>query len=252
MPRSVELDAHFTGIPIMKLGRKAMTYSDLNADEEATVRRVYRDGVRHIGYRSPKFASILAPQEEEYVKWSGIAKAEMDDQPLANPGGPGKVLVDWIIPENIEVSSSGTSSYAGWTINTWNVSLTAATAFYILGTSTAANSYKTINTAGSEFGFLIAKDGIVELGVVPSFTALRCISDADSQYTCWCMPPLHTMPCEDGKAIYFINTPAMIPAWSDIGIHLYGMPRTTATATFNLAGLEWIQYTAFSIPVTRS
>jgi len=203
---------------------------------------------------SPKLAASIRPQREAFVKWASIAKGTFPEtKNFTYPGQIGGLAVDFLSPQLYKYKAApdaANPSYTDYTVNTWNISLTADTVGYIAGSSSAY--YKGSPTTNKHSFAVLAQDGIVEIATTPKITSMHFQSEALDKYSPIAMSPLMMESIEENKTIYQYNTPGMIPLSHQHGMRISVLPNGTGTATIPLIGMVFYEYEFFDPMAART
>lgn len=154
----------------------------------------------------------------------------------------GQVGVSLLIPQDIRYVSSASSAnpaYSDYSLNSWEISLTAGTAAYPLGSST--QFFKPRTTTGYRCAIAVMKNGLIEVGTTPSINQIQFTTERIS-YPVLTVHPLVDQPIERGLTIYRYNLPFAIPMFYDFGIRMAVMPTATKTADLRLVGVVFYEY----------
>lgn len=227
-----------TKIPIAALGRDKLPYKELSDNETAIINTVFDRGLEVLKKVSPTIAADIEKQRQLAIHFAGIAKALMDYKIYSFPSVGGQLGVNWLFPQAIKYT---TTTPTGYTNNSWDISITAGTKAYILGSDAA--TYKTNSTEGSRHCILIFNNGLIEYGSTPSVEQFRLLSDAKGDYGIYTVAPLVEVPVESTKSIYQYPTPlgALFVDYQT-GVKWYFMPRRTGTMTLKLLGLVFYEH----------
>lgn len=232
-------------------GRTTVEYDDMSSQEEAAIRKAFDSKMRLMKKISPSLVETLQPQREAFVKWGAIAKATIpNDQPIRYPAEPGSLGVDWLNPPfymtNAAEATSGNycgyyDSATGTTIGrTWDIALVGGTPNYLAGT--AGNYYKGSIVDNKRTFVVIAQDGIVEMGTMPSLTQVLFQTEAASKYAPITVHPLAHESIEPQKQIYQYGTLGMLGMPHNQGTKIKVEPARTGTSTIALMGMVFYEY----------
>jgi hypothetical protein len=241
-------------------GRDTYDYEKLTDEEVDAVHLAFDKGLKRIENVSPKLAANLRPQREAYVKWAGIAKATFPEtKSYSYPAVAGGLGADWITPEIFTYdtnASSGVNSNTHYNCTTaiytsFDLSLTAGTARYIAGQSTAVYYYGSSTTDKHSF-LVLAQDGLVEVGTTPKCNMLKFFTQLQTKYTYIAMNPLLTQSLEDYRALYQYNTPGMIPMDHNVGTCIAVIPTATGLSTIVPLGMAFYEYDFMNTTMPRT
>jgi len=234
-----------TKIPVAALGRDRFPLAPLDSSEVEAIKKVLYEGLNHLRRVAPEvYDAIVKPVpgadlEKLVLTFAAVAKAQFPTQkPYAFPSVPGKLGVAWLIPQAIKYNANVPTGYSS---NSWDISITAGTKAYLLGSDTAY--YTTSSTTNAYSAILIFYNGLVEIGTTPSAQQFRLISQSKTDYGIYTVEPLIDVPVEKGKTIYLYPTP-MGALYLDYntGVKWYFMPTRTGTATIKMLGLVFYEH----------
>ena len=241
-----------TNIPVAALGRDRFPQAPLDPSEKDAVLKVLREGLNHLRRVSPAiYDAIVNPVpganlEQLVLIFAAVAKAQFPTQkPYSFPSVPGKLGVAWLIPQAIKYGSVASGATAGpatsYASNSWDITVTAGTKAYLLGSDTVW--YVTSSATNAYSAILIFYNGLVEFGTTPSAQQFRLISQAKTDYGIYTSEPLVEVPVESNKAIYLHQTPmgALYVDYST-GVKWYFMPTRSGTATIKMLGLVFYEH----------
>ena len=233
------------GINVFSGGRTSVTATALTPDEVNTITNVVNKYARLLAKVSPSLAETVTRQLPAVLSFAEVAKAEMGDKPITFPATSGSIGITPLIPQFINYGTIGTYvAQTGYPLNTWEVTLTAGSAFYLLGSSTAF--YVTSGQPNQRFAILILEDGLIEVGTTPKTDQFLVQTSVESKYDPYTTMPLFDEPIEVGKAIYQYPTlGAMFIDWN-IGYKWSLMPRTSGTSSLRLLGFAFYEYGVFN------
>jgi hypothetical protein len=234
-----------TKIPVAALGRDRFPLAALDSSEVNDVLKVLREGLYHLRKVAPQvYDAIVNPVsgaslEKLVLTFAAVAKAQFPTQkPYTFPSVPGKLGVAWLIPQAIKYSATVPTSY---TSNSWDISITAGTKAYLLGSDAAY--YVTSSATNAYSAILIFYNGLVELGTTPSAQQFRLISVSKTDYGIYTAEPLVDIPVEGGKSIYLYPTPmGALYVDYNTGVKWYFMPTRTGTSTIKILGLVFYEH----------
>ncbi|RLB80115.1 MAG: hypothetical protein DRH17_12505 [Deltaproteobacteria bacterium] len=236
------------GINILSLGRTELDFVELNKDEKRAIETVISMYANHLAKVSPTLAKTVLNQKDALIKFAGIAKAIFpEEKPITFPSQAGTIGVLPLFPQAIKYAatpSSTTPCYTSYSDNSWDITFTAGTAAYILGSDTAY--YKASPQTGKHELIVIAQDGIVEVGTTPKIQQFRVISEAESKYGIFVASPLQDVAVEPNKLVYQYHTPGIIPVYHDFGVKLKVLPGVSGTSSVRLLGLVFYEHDLFS------
>jgi len=232
------------GLNIFAGGREVVDYIELTDQEQEAIHTV----VDNVGKLLRRVSSALADdweaQRSAFIKMGGIAKGLFPEaKPISFPSEPGMIGVIPIIPQAIKYAATPSATYPCYTdyaTNSWDISLTAGTASYLLGSS--ANYYKASPTTNAHSFMVIAQNGIIEVGSTPSLDQFRVITEVSTKYGIYAPHALVDQTIEVNKSIYQYPTLGMIPVFHDLGIKLSAMPIATKTADIRMLGLVFYEH----------
>jgi hypothetical protein len=234
-----------TKIPVAALGRDRFPLAPLDSSEVNDVLKVLNEGLNHLRRVAPQvYDAVVNPVpgaslERLVLTFAAVAKAQFPTQkPYTFPSVPGKLGVAWLIPQAIKYGATVPTSY---TNNSWDISVTAGTRAYLLGSDAAY--YVTSSATNAYSAMLIFYNGLVELGTTPSAQQFRLISQAKTDYGIYTVEPLVDVPVESNKAMYLYPTPmgALYVDYS-AGVKWYFMPTRSGTTTIKMLGLVFYEH----------
>ena len=235
-----------TGVPVFAGGRKEVTVTGLDPSEVQKITFVVNKTADFVSKVSPTLGNTVRSQLSVVLSAAQVAKGEMNNKPITYPGEVNTIAIVPIIPQFINFGSiSNTTCVAqtGYPKDTWDVSLTAGSVFYLLGTSTAG--YTTCGTPNYRFAIVILNDGLVEIGTTPKIDQFKIWSGVESRYTPFTTPITFDEPIEIGKAVYQYPTlGAMFIDWN-VPFYWTAMPRATGTSSLRILGFAFAEYNVF-------
>jgi hypothetical protein len=204
--------------------------------------RFISDSVNVLEKISPEVAADFRENASFFKSVGEVFKAKVDKAFAGILPSSGQFGVGLIIPQDIRyvaTPSSAEPAYSDYSLNSWDISLTAGTEVFLLGSSTAF--YKARPTVGSRCTLVIMKNGIIEVGTTPSINQLRVITERTS-YPVLSVHPLVDQPIEEGYVIYRYNFPFNLPVFYDFGVKLSAMPMVSRTSNIRLVGVVFYEY----------
>ena len=233
------------GIPVFTGGRSSVTYTELSPEEQGTITMVVNKYAALIGKVSPSLAATVTSQLPAVLEFAKVAKAEMGDKPITFPATSGSIGITPLIPQFINYGTIGTYvAQTGYPLNSWEVTLTAGSAFYLLGSSTAF--YVTSGQPNQRFAILILNDGLVEVGTTPKVDQFLVQTSVESKYDPYTADILFDQPIEFGKPIYQYPTLGVMFIDWNVGYRLAVMPRASGTSSIRLLGFAFYEYGVFN------
>jgi len=232
--------AKFTGVSLAALDRAAFPIAQLDPNEEDAIKRVFYYGISHLKKVAPSIAVDIERQYKLALAMAAVAKGTFPTKKnFSFPSVPSTGLgVAWLFPQAIKYTATTPSDYAA---NSWDISLTAGTNAYLLGSSTAF--YKTCSDTDSRSVILVFENGLVEVGSTPAIQQFRIVTESKGDYGAYAVEPLVDINVESNKAIYQYPTPAGA-FWVDYntGVKWYFMPSKTGVSTIKLLGLVYYEH----------
>ena len=229
-------------------GRETVAYDPITTDEKQAIERFFNYHSRILYNISPKIANLFNEHKSAVLKFAGVAKGLFTkSKPIKYPAESGTIGIDILMPYFIKYTASPSSSapaYTDYTNNTWDLSLTAGTDVYFLGSS--SNWYKANPQDDQNMMLVIFKDGVLEVGTTPKIDQMRIVTEINQKYSPWVVNPLVEIPVEEGKTIYQYNTLGILPVYPDLGVKWYAMPKYSGTSTIKLLGVVFYEYDGFS------
>jgi len=234
-----------TKIPVAALGRDRFPLAPLDSSEVDAVLKVLNEGLNHLRRVAPQvYDAIVNPAtgaslEKFVLTFAAVAKAQFPTQkPYSFPSVPGKLGVAWLIPQAIKYGTTVPTSYSN---NSWDITITAGTKAYLLGSDTAY--YVTSSTTNAYSAMLVFYNGLVEFGTTPSAQQFRLISQSKTDYGIYTAEPLVDIPVEKGKSIYLYSTPmGALYVDYNTGVKWYFMPTRSGTSTIKMLGLVFYEH----------
>jgi hypothetical protein len=151
------------GVPVFSGGRKEVTVAGLESSEVQKITFVVNKTADFVSRVSPTLGNTVRSQLPVVLAAARIAKGEMNNKPITYPGEVNTIAIVPIIPQFINFGTiQNCVAQTGYPKDTWEVSLTAGSVFYLLGSSTAG--YTTCGTPNYRFAIVILNDGLVEIG----------------------------------------------------------------------------------------
>jgi hypothetical protein len=237
--KTVEEIKKATGVSLAAFDRKELPYAPLDPREEDVIRRVFYYGISHLKKVAPSIAVDIERQYALAREMAAVAKATFPSRKnYSFPSVPGSLGVTWLFPQAIKYSATAATSY---TTNSWDISLTAGTKAYLLGSDT--DYYKTCSDTDARSFILIFENGLVEVGTTPSIQQFRIVTESKGDYGAYAVEPLVDVNTEPNKVVYQYPTP-LGAFWADynLGVKWYFMPGKTGTSTIKLLGLVYYEH----------
>jgi len=233
-----------SGVQIFAGGRTQVSYSSLTPDEVKTVTGVVNMTANFLAKVSPTLANTVRSQVDVVLSAAAIAKGEMGDKPLTYPVQTNTIGIVPLIPQFINYGTiQSCVAQTGYPKDTWDVTLTAGTPFYLLGTSTAG--YTTCGTPNYRFALVILQDGLIEVGTTPKIDQFKLYTNVESRYGPYTAPITYDEPIELGKSIYQYPTlGAMFIDWN-LQVYWAAMPRASGTSSLRILGFAFAEYNVF-------
>jgi hypothetical protein len=234
-----------SGVPLARLARDVVSAVDISPSEAQWIGWIFDRGIEQLRKVSPVIAADIAAQKNLAIRMAGVAKATFPVRKnYSFPSVPGSLGAAWLFPQGLKWVSSPNSSnpcYSDYTVNSWDISMTAGTAAYLLGSS--ANFYKANPTTDQHTFVLIFDKGVIEVGTSPSIDQFIMLSQGKQDFGIYTVEPLVDIPVEANKVVYQYPTP-MGAVWVDhsTGIKWSFMPRRTGTATIRLLGMLFYEH----------
>jgi len=237
------------GIPIYFGDRREVPHTELSTEEENAVTTVFNYGVEQLRRVSPKIAADIEKQLSLALKVAGIFKEIIPEKKsLVFPSQAGSLGVAWIFPQAIRyvaTASADNPAYSSYTLNSWNIEVTAGTAAYLFGDGT--HFYKACSATNKHEMLLIFNNGLIEIGSTPRIDQFRLISEGVTKYGIYTVAPIVEERIEENRAIYQYPTPLGATAiFYDRGIMWGFMPRVSGTITIKTLGLVFYEHDLFS------
>ena len=233
-----------SGLKVFAGGRSQVSYAQLTPDEQNTVAGVVNRTADAIAKVSPVLANTVKSQIDVVMSAAAIVKGEMSEKPITFPGQPNTIAIVPIIPEFINYGTiQGSVAQTGYPKDSWEVTLTAGTPFYLLGSSTAG--YSTSGTPNYRFALTILQDGLVEVGTTPKIDQFKMWTNVESKYTPYTAPIVYDEPIELGKSIYQYQTlGALFIDWN-LQQYWAALPRASGTSSLRILGFAFAEYNVF-------
>jgi len=233
------------GIDIFLGGRKRFDYKELEPDERNAIRKCLREGIRKMRRISPQIAADLEDQESAFIKFGGVAKATFpEEKVITYPGEAGMIGVNLLCPQAIRYYATPSSTYPAYTdytLNKWELDLTAGSDAYLLGSSTEL--YKASPTTNQHTYIVIAQNGVVEINTSPRIIQMRLEAQGqEGKFSPWVVHPLVEQSIEKELNIYQYNTLGIVPISHDFGVRWKVLPNYTGTSTIKLLGLFFFEF----------
>jgi len=239
---SVSPEELFEGYDVLIGGLGEQEVSDFSSTEDELFNKFIEDSVDALEKISTEIAKDFEGQAGLFHEIARIFKAKVDKPFGGLLPTSGQFGAGLLIPQDVKYVATASSTYPAYThysSNSWNITLTAGTARYLLGDGT--NYYKASPTTGSRAIFCIMKNGIIEIGTTPSFNQFQ-IKTERVTYPAFSVHPLVDQPVERGYTIYRYNVPFAIPVFYDFGIMIGGMPLVSKTSDVRLIGVIFYEY----------
>jgi hypothetical protein len=236
------------GITFFWGGRTEIEYVQPKPEEIAAIDACINDALSVLRKTSPSLAADYEKHRTVFHKFGGIAKAKFPGKKtITYPSQTGTIGCLPLFPQAIRyvaTPSATTPAYTSYATNSWDISLTAGTAAYILGDGT--NFYKASPTTEKHSLLVIIQNGLVEIGTSPKIAQMRIWTQAETKYGIWVTNPIKAIPIEPGKVLYQYNTLGVIPVYHDFGIMWKILPDATGTSTLPLLGMVFYEHDLYS------
>jgi len=240
-------DEIFKEYDVLVGGIGSLPVEEFTPDEEKLFNKFIDNSVHVLGKQLPEIAEDFEGNADVFLRVGEVFKAKIRGKAFGGQlPSSSQFGVALLIPQLIKYHSSPDSShpaYSDYTINTWNISLTAGTAAHILGDGT--NYYKASPTTDARAALVIMKDGIISVGTTPAFNQIQVKTEKVS-YPPFSVHPLVDLPIEEGYPVYRYNLPFNLPVFHDFGVMMDIMPQVTKTADIRLIGVCFYEYNFFS------
>ncbi|MEM2619078.1 MAG: hypothetical protein QW356_06305 [Candidatus Hadarchaeales archaeon] len=238
MPTSVTLEALFPGLRVFGGGRATVEVEELTDEEIKAVKDCIADYTLSLSRVSPPLADLIRAHEQFFLSCAKVAKGIFPtSKPIRYPSEPGTIGVMPIAPQFVRYKANVPSDYD---LNTWNVSLTAGTPCYLLGSATAW--YKTSSDTGKYTLLAIPKDGIVGVGSAPPVNQLVLSTEIQQKYSAWFVQPLRELSDDPDRPIFQFNTLGSLMLTHNLGVRLGMMPYASGTYAIKLLGLGFYEH----------
>jgi hypothetical protein len=253
MPQQIDINVLFAdelnnGIPIFAGGKDSVQYQALGPAEEKAVETCFQKGLKVITEVSPKLGPFIGRQLPAFKKWAGVAKASFPTiKTVAFPSQPGMLGVNFLIPQSIKYNATPSATYpcySDYPADSWDLSLTASSITYLLGS--ASQYYKASPTDQKHSLLVLAAGGIVEIGTTPGYDQVQITTEILSKYGVINESPLGDQSIETDKTIYRHEDLGMLPMYYDLGVRLSVMPRFTKTSTVKMIGMVFYEHDLYS------
>ncbi|MEM2698995.1 MAG: hypothetical protein QXF17_06740 [Ignisphaera sp.] len=139
---------------------------------------------------------------------------------------------------------------SGYQLNSWNISLTANTAAFLLGSPTAFYIGQT--TPNATTWYYIFANGLVEIGSTPSIEQIKIISQEKQAISPYYVGPFVDVPVNKDYPAYIYPLPGFYIDNQSQGLKLSVLPRRTGVADLRLIGLVFYEYDFFKDFVTAT
>ena len=237
------------GLMIFSGGKNVLEVEELKPEEVDAIQTCVRNSARILEKISPSIARDFKEHESVFIKFGQVAKKLFGvSKPITYPSEPGTIGVNLLIPQALKYAASADVTnnpcWTNYTTNSWEISLTAGTAAYLLGDGT--NYYKPSPTTNKHELIVIMKDGVVEIGSTPKIRQMLLKTEVQYKYSPWTVHPLIELPIEDNKAVYQYNTLGVVPLYHTLGTMWGVMPEKSGTSTILLIGLFFYEHDFFS------
>ena len=224
--------------------KESVAATPLSGDEASELDTWINEVKTELSRQSPIVAAIFDENIEAIKAFAQIAKNKLDNKTITiPPSNPGHIGVTLITPQFIRYAATASSTspaYSQYTLNTWEISLTAGTEAYLLGDGT--NYFRPCPTEGSRCEILLLKNGILEIGTTPKLYQIHMYTRETAAQGPYTVSPLIEIPVETDKAIYVYRTPGCLPMLHDMEYMLGVMPHEDGTDTIPLLGVAFYEY----------
>jgi hypothetical protein len=233
-----------TRIAIFFGGREDIEYIKPTQAELDAVNLAIDQGLNILRKTSPTIAATFEMHRSFFQKCAGIAKAKFPGQKtIQYPSQAGGIGAALLFPQALKYAATPSATnpcYTSYATNSWDISLTAGTAAYILGDGT--NFYKASPTTEAHSLVAICHNGLLEIGSTPRIIQHRIWTQAETKYGIWATQPLAEIPIEPGKVLYQYNTIGALILTHDFGVMWKILPKTTGTSTLPLLGMVFYEH----------
>jgi hypothetical protein len=225
-------------------GREDIEYLPLTEAEVAAVDKSIDQGLNVLRRVSPTIAANFEMHRTFFQKCAGIAKAKFPGQKTVQyPSQAGGIGAALLFPQALKYAATPSATspcYTSYTTNSWDISLTAGTAAYILGDGT--NFYKASPTTEAHSLVAICHNGLLEIGSTPRIIQHRIWTQAETKYGIWATQPLAEIPIEPNKVLYQYNTIGALILTHDFGVMWKILPKSSGTSTLPLLGMVFYEH----------
>jgi hypothetical protein len=244
------------GIPVYIMGKSAsdtVESAPLDKDEMAVVTRCINEYKQGLAKVSPVLAELVERNRKFVVTCAGIAKETFPvKKNYMYPSQSGSLGILPLCPPAIKYATPSATypCYSSYTLNSWDIPITANTAAYLFGDGT--NYYQASPTTEKYSFIVVLKDGVIEVGTTPSIEHMRLYTEANKKWGVFVPHPLTEIPVEAGKMLYQYNTLAAV-AEDHVTKLMWGfMPRRTGTARIILLGFVFFMHDFMPDLTTRT
>jgi hypothetical protein len=225
-------------------GREDIEYIPLTDAEREKVDDAINQGLNILRKASPTIAATFEMHRSFFQKCAGIAKAKFPGQKTVQyPSQAGGIGAALLFPQALKYYGTPSATYPCYTSyanNSWDISLTAGTAAYILGDGT--NFYKASPTTEAHSLVAICHNGLLEIGSTPRIIQHRIWTQAETKYGIWATQPLAEIPIEPNKVLYQYNTIGALILTHDFGTMWKILPKSSGTSTLPLLGMVFYEH----------
>jgi hypothetical protein len=225
-------------------GREDIEYIKPTQPELDAVSLAIDQGLNTLRKASPTIAATFEMHKSFFQKCAGIAKAKFPGQKTVQyPSQAGGIGAALLFPQALKYYGTPNSTYPCYTsyaTNSWDITLAAGTASYILGDGT--NFYLASPTTEAHSLVAICHNGLLEIGSTPRIIQHRIWTQAETKYGIWASQPLTEIPIEPNKTLYQYNTIGALILTHDFGTMWKILPKTSGTSTLPLLGMVFYEH----------
>jgi hypothetical protein len=242
MVETISPDVLWKPFNVLVGGLGSLNIRRMTNDESKDLDRFVEDSVDALDKISPEVAKDFKAQAAFFKSVGEVLMGKVDKAFGGVLPSPGQVGVSLLEPRDIRYVATPSSTYpaySDYTLNKWELSLTAGSTIHILGDG--SNYFKPRPTELYRCAIAIMKSGVIEVGTSPSLSQFRLKTEKIT-YPYLTVHPLVDQPIEEGYTIYRYNLPFGIPMFYDFGVMFDALPRVTKTSDVRLIGVVFYEY----------
>lgn len=217
--------------------------------EVIVINRVIENIKAQVANFAPRLVDIIEAQRSLVYATAMAFKASIltANKTYAMNPTSGSLGVAPLFPYAVKPTNGTPSDYI---LNSWNISLTANTPAFLLGSTTAFYTGQT--TTNATTWLYIFANGLIELGSTPSIEQIKIISQEKQAISPYYVGSFVDVPVNKDYPAYIYPLPAFYIDNQSQGLKLSVLPRRTGVADLRLIGVVFYEYDFFKDFVTAT